>query len=303
MIQFERMDPARRAEYASWLELASHRGSGYCFANLYMWGCQRTAVVDGHLLVFSNFEEHTLYPFPVGSGDPKRALEAIMDDAKKRGIPCRIAGMTAHEKEMLEEAFPGQFCFHCGRDNHDYVYDINDLAELKGRRYQQKRNHINRFTLEQPDAYVEILTEENLDACREFVEQWYARRAETDPEEDIAMERVAIARGFRHFRELGLEGLMLYAGGKPIAMTMGSRLAEDTVDVHFEKADPNVHGAYPAINRAFARYIREKYPEVKYLNREDDMGDEGLRKAKLSYHPHHMVEKCWAHLRSEDTDD
>ncbi len=303
MIQFERIDPARRADFVPYLELASHRGSGYSFANLYMWGCQQTAVVDGQLLVFSNFNEHTLYAFPIGRGDLKKSLETIIADAKERGIPCRITGMTESEKELLDEVMPGGFQFHCGRDNHDYVYDIQDLAELKGRRYQQKRNHVNRFMAEHPEAYVEVLTGENLQKCREYVAAWYAQRAAIDPDEDIGMERVAIARAFRHFKALGLEGLMLFAGGRVVAMTMGSRLGEDTVDVHFEKADPEVHGAYPAINRAFARYIREKYPEVKYLNREDDMGVEGLRKAKLSYHPHHMVEKCWAHFRTEELDD
>ena len=303
MIDFQRIDPERREEFVPFLELCSHRGSGYSFANLYMWGCQQTAVVEGQLTVFSNFNEHTLYSFPIGTGDPRPALQAVMADARERGIPCRITGMTESEKERLETLFPGQFQFHCGRDHHDYVYDINDLAELKGRRYQQKRNHVNRFMAEHPEAYVEVITEEHLQQIRAFAAEWYARRLREEPEEDIAMERVALGRALRNFGKLGLEGLMLCAEGKIVAMTLGSRLSEDTVDVHYEKADTDFHGAYPAINRAFARYIREKYPQVKYLNREDDMGDEGLRKSKLSYHPHHMVEKCWAHLKTEALDD
>ena len=117
------------------------------------------------------------------------------------------------------------------------------------------------------------------------------------------MELVALNRAFAHWKELGREGLVLYVGDQPAAMTMGSRLSGDTLDVHFEKADPDFPGAYAVINRAFARHIREKYPDVKFLNREDDMGLEGLRKAKLSYHPHHMVEKCWAHLMTEEFHD
>ena len=106
-------------------------------------------------------------------------------------------------------------------------------------------------------------------------------------------------RAFRNFRELGLEGLVLTVEGKIVAMTMGSFLSEDTVDVHFEKADADFPGGYPVINRAFARYLREKYPNLKYLDREEDMGSPGLRKAKLSYQPHHLVEKCWAHFAEE----
>jgi hypothetical protein len=99
-----------------------------------------------------------------------------------------------------------------------------------------------------------------------------------------------------------MEGLVLVEDGKPLAVTMGSRLCDCTFDVHFEKALSSVDGAYAAINRGFARYLREKYPEVEFLNREDDLGIEGLRKAKLSYNPHHMVEKYWAYL-AEDLHD
>ena len=91
-------------------------------------------------------------------------------------------------------------------------------------------------------------------------------------------------------------------GDRVIAMTLGSFLSEDTMDVHFEKALSSVDGAYTAINCEFARYIRNRFPGVCYLNREEDMGIEGLRKAKESYLPHHMVQKCWAHLKEDDYD-
>ena len=92
---------------------------------------------------------------------------------------------------------------------------------------------------------------------------------------------------------------MLMEGEKILAVTMGSRMSPDTFDIHFEKAREDVEGAYNAINSEFARYLRQKYPEVKFLDREDDMGLEGLRKAKLSYNPDHMVEKSWAYLHEE----
>ena len=110
---------------------------------------------------------------------------------------------------------------------------------------------------------------------------------------------MAIDRAFRHFAALDMDGLMLKEGGQVLAVTMGSRLSPDTIDVHFEKAREDVDGAYAAINREFARYLREKYPDVQYLNREDDMGLEGLRKAKLSYQPHHLEEKYWACLMED----
>ena len=110
------------------------------------------------------------------------------------------------------------------------------------------------------------------------------------------MEEIAIERALRDREVLGLEGLTVTDGDRILAMTIGSRLSHDTFDIHFEKARADVQGAYAAVNCEFARYLREKYPEVKFLDREEDMGLEGLRRAKRSYYPHHMVEKYWAHL-------
>ena len=137
----------------------------------------------------------------------------------------------------------------------------------------------------------------------EVVEKWFRAKRESEPEMDLGLEQVALRRAFKNFDALGLEGLVLYAGGEPVAVTMGSRLSDDTFDVHFEKARDEIQGAYGAINRAFARHLREKYPELRYLNREDDLGLPGLRKAKQSYNPAFLVEKCWAYLAEEAYDD
>ena len=99
-----------------------------------------------------------------------------------------------------------------------------------------------------------------------------------------------------------MEGIVLTVGGEVLGFTMASRLSADTFDVHFEKARADVQGAYAAVNCEFANYLREKYPLVKYLDREEDMGLEGLRRAKESYHPHHKVEKCWACLLEDGYD-
>ena len=135
------------------------------------------------------------------------------------------------------------------------------------------------------------------------MEGWYNRRRETDPDGDYLLENLALARAFNHYEELGMEGIILMDQGQILAMTMGSRLSPDTFDIHFEKALETVPGAYNAVNCHFARYLRLKYPELKYLNREDDMGLEGLRAAKLSYHPHHLVEKYWAYLQEDIHED
>lgn len=303
MIDFHKPELSRREEYLPYLKSAAHRGCGYSFANLYMWGRQSLAFLDGHLAIFSHFDGHTMYLFPAGSGEVKPVLDALIQDARERGIPFRLTGVTPQEREVLEQLYPGQFRFHWGRDSHDYVYAIDDLAELKGRKFQQKRNHVNRFLAEHPDSYVKPLAEDTLPDFQAMAQKWYDQRLLEDPAADLQMERKALCRAFRHFRELELEGLALYADGTVVAMAMGSFLSDDTFDIHFEKADGQLSGSYAAINRAFARSLREKHPNLRYLNREEDMGIPGLRKAKLSYQPHHMVERGWALLRTEEYDD
>lgn len=300
MIDFQPITPALREEYSAYLSLAAHRGCGFSFANQYMWGHQRAAVVGAHLVMFSHYSGHTMYPFPAGEGDVKPVLDAILADARERGIPCRISGVTARERELLEGYYPGAFRYHCDRDNYDYVYDINDLADLKGKKFQPKRNHVNRFLTDHPDAYILPLDEVTMADCMAFTDRWFRLRQEEDPESDYYIEQRALSRAYENYRALELEGLVLYADGRLVAMTIGSFLSEEMVDVHFEKADPDYATAYAVINRAFARYIRETYPRVKYLDREEDMGSPGLRKAKLSYQPHHLVEKCWAHYAGEE---
>ena len=110
------------------------------------------------------------------------------------------------------------------------------------------------------------------------------------------MEQTALRKALRSYSELDMEGLVLFSGTDVLGITLGSPLSPDTYDIHFEKAIGDVNGAYAVINQEFARYLREKHPHIRYLNREEDMGIEGLRIAKERYFPHHMVEKCWAHL-------
>ena len=303
MLQFQKLNIQQADQYRAVLRHAAHLGCFYSFPNIYMWGRQLGTFYGEHFLMFSHFDGHSMYPFPIGPGDPRPALEAIMADARKRGIPCRLTGLTQPEVDLLQQYYPGRFRYHCDRDSFDYVYDINDLADLKGRKYQQKRNHTNRFYATYPDWEVRVLGESNLAECMALTDRWYERKHQDDPHEDLLMERNALRRGYKYYRELGMIGICLYAGGNMVAMTMASFLDGETLDVHFEKADIDIPGAYAVINREFAKYVRERYPSIQYLNREDDTGSPGLRKAKLSYHPHHMVEKCWALLMEEEFDD
>lgn len=292
MIDFQRLGPEQKVAYNAILFSCPPRGCEYSFANLYLWGRQEVAFLHGCVAFFSHFYGKSVYPYPIGNGDRQAVINEILLDARNRGIPCRLTGLTVADRMELEEWFPGQFHLRASRNDFDYVYAIDDLADLKGRKYQKKRNHTNRFRTWHPDHTVISLTPENLPLARNLVNDWYRIRHDGD----YLLESIAIHRCFRDYEALGMEGLLLLDGNEALAMTIGSRMGEDTFDIHFEKARENVEGAYSIINQEFARYLRQKYPFLAYLNREDDMGLEGLRKAKENYLPHHMVKKYRATL-------
>ena len=301
MIDFHRVRPEDFPAYKAVFDTASPRGCEYAFANMCFWGRQEIAFLQGCVAIFAHFEGRSVYGYPIGSGDRREVLRLMLEDAKERGIPCRIGSLTKADQEELTEWYPDDFLIVPDRDGQDYVYDINDLADLKGRKFQRKRNHVNRFRAIHEGYTVEPITRDNMEKARELVFLWYQYHREQG-HGDYLLEEVALDRAFRRFEELQLEGLILNVDGVPAAMTIGSFMTDDTVDVHFEKAREDIDGAYAAINSEFARYLREKYPNLLYLDREDDMGLEGLRKAKTSYNPHHMVEKYRAYPK-EDIDD
>ena len=220
------------------------------------------------------------------------ALELLRQDACERGIPLRLFGLLPEERDRLEALCPGRFRFHSVRDSADYVYETEQLAQLHGKKLQAKRNHCNRFEAAYPDYRVLPLTADQLPRCRAFTDEWYRLHfLENDPA-DYALEQRAIGLAFDHFDALGMTGLVLEVEGEVVAFAMGNPIRPDMFDVNFEKARADMNGPYPMINREFARRIAET--PYRFLNREDDMGLEGLRRAKESYIPDLLLEKLLA---------
>lgn len=298
-LDFSPISISDRARYESFFYDALEHGCECSFANRFLWGEQYVAYAGDQMAVFSRFGDRFIYSYPQGEGDKRSMLDAILADAQRREIDYRLSGLIEEERTELDALYPNQFSFVCNEGSLDYVYDIHDLADLAGRKYHAKRNHCSRFETTYPDYRIQPITQENLPLARALCKQWYAERRAIDPEGDYRMEETALERAFLNYGALDLEGLLLTVGDEVVAMTMASRMSRDTFDVHFEKARADVAGAYAMINRCFARYIRDKYPEIRYLNREEDMGIEGLRRAKESYCPHHRVVKYRAIPREE----
>ena len=282
---------------------SGNQGCEYSFSTLFLWSGayqQQVAPMDGFVLERLRGKLGAGYLFPAGSGPLEPVLSALEKDAAERGEPCRFFCVTPEQAERLEQLRPGQYAFQSYRDGWDYLYALDRLAGLGGKKLHGKRNHIRRFEESHPDWQVEQITMDNLAECAEMDLEWNRRYRSLDAAGEEAEartrldERHAMSRAFAHYEALGMDGLLLRTGGKVVAFTMGSPISADTFDVHFEKAYGEIQGAYPMINREFARWLQANRPGVRWLNREDDMGLEGLRKSKESYYPDRMVEKSAA---------
>jgi len=160
------------------------------------------------------------------------------------------------------------------------------LIELKGRKYHRKRNHIKQFQEKYSFQYIP-LAPEWIPQCLQLQTEWCdLRDCEASP--GLLNESLAIKEAFTHFEELGVKGGAILINGKVEAFTLGDPLNPETIVIHIEKANPAYEGLYPTINQAFLEHQGSGYT---YVNREQDLGEEGLRKAKESYFPHHLVNK------------
>ncbi len=298
MIAFRPLTLEDHGQIHGLLSSCAYPGADYTFNNMYFWSCYygEFGYAAGMLTQHITLPDFEDYLYPAGPGDVKAALAEIMEDARARGGRLRLRGLTGDRVRELEACFPGQFTVRPYRGSFDYIYTVEELTELKGKKLQSKRNHCNRFQTVYPDWYTEPITGQNLPACRALCEQWYALHVPGSEQErlQLQLERVAIARAFEGFTRLGMDGLLLSDGERFVAFSMGVRMNRTYYDVNFEKALTNVAGAYSVINREFSRMVAEKYPEVEYLNREDDMDQEGLRRAKESYQPTILLEKFTA---------
>lgn len=297
MLNFRPVTREDREWMTELLAMEPTMGCEYDFVTSYLWShvfCRRVARCGDRLVLRLLEGTEVCYTYPVGSGPLEPVLAAMEEDAAANGAPLCMICVPQSFRETLEREFPGRFLFESDRSSFDYIYSVEKLAELKGKKLHAKRNHINRFNENWPDWMFEPLDGSNESLCLAMTDEWIARRGETATEEEkrqYADERIAIEKALNEREELGIEGGLIRAGGRVVAFSLGSRLSTEGYDIHFEKAFDDVQGAYSAINREMARLVRGKYPDVKWINREDDVGLEGLRKAKLSYYPELLLEK------------
>ncbi len=294
MREFKRIEINDKEWVNPLLKLSDFRGAEYCFTNLFIWdGIYKSKIgrYKDFLLLRTGDEGEYSYLYPAGRGDLKEVIDLLHEDANKSNSPFRLIGLTNESRDLLENIYPGRFNFKPVRDSFDYIYESEKLITLSGKKLQPKRNHLNYFTSNYNWSY-EQLSSGMLGEILDFNHEW-CRRIECNKYETLSWESCAVEKCLGNYNELNLTGGVLRVEGEIVAYTIGEVLNSDTVIVHIEKAFSDIRGAYPMINREFVSVLGKDF---KYVNREDDIGDKGLRQAKESYYPIFMLEKFTAEL-------
>ena len=264
----------------------------YNFGNIYIWDRhyrQLIARCGDRMLTKLRYEGQPAFVFPIGSGPLEPAMEAITDYAAFKDCPLVIRGVTEEHRELLEKEYPGRFTFTAEERTFDYIYRAERLATYAGRALHGKKNHCNRFEAENDWSFVP-LTRELIPGCLDMLDLWTEENSQRlDP--SVRNEHDAIVRAFAAFERLGLEGGVLFVKDKIVGFSLGEMCSGNTFDVHFEKAEISLNGAYPMVCRELTRMLLQRHGELEFINREDDMGFDSLRQSKLSYKPEYLLKK------------
>lgn len=300
--EFKRPELEDQELISSYFAKAPGRSCERTFVNVYLWSRHykvKFAVIED-ALVFRDEGDGFAFSYPAGEDEAvKRALEALMEYCRERECPFRLYNVTEGHFAQLDGWFPGRFEIQYNRDAADYVYETEKLAALAGKKLHGKRNHINKFKNLYPDWTYESLNESNVEECFQMALKWRNQNGCDDDAEKNA-EMCVTLNSLRLYKELGLKGGVLKIGSRIVAFSVGEPLCSDTFVVHIEKAFPDVEGAYPMINQQF---VQHECMDYLYVNREEDTGAEGLRKAKLSYRPVFLVNKGIVTEKAENTAD
>ncbi len=259
------------------------------------------ALFQDFLLLKVNVNQREKFLYPVGSGDIFDVFNAIKSYSFKRNGNLSLFQFCEPEskfvlewaKKIESEGYAYEFI--PARDEFEYIYLSEDLLNLEGTKLKNKRNHLNTF-LKSYSYEVEKITPKNLIEVIEFDEMWNENR-EISAGSRLIVENHALQEVFTYYDELDVDGIILKVDGDVVGFSIGYPLNDDTYFVLFEKANRAYNGVYAMINREFIKHVAQSY---KYINRAEDCGDEGLRKAKLSYAPYRMNEVYYLNVYKEN---
>ncbi|GHT24603.1 hypothetical protein AGMMS4957_17910 [Bacteroidia bacterium] len=283
----------------SFFDKSTFRNCDFSFSNIFCWkhAYDTTfAVENGWLYIrFQAKNNKPGYLFPITNYELRitdygllGALERIVRDAALRGEEVRLYAITREMFEQIDAAMPNKFRYQTARAWFEYLYRSDDLISLVGKKYQPKRNHINKFKRTYPDWEYVPITRAIIPECLELYRRWCEQDGNNTHEDSLREEHFATEKAFAEYEKLGLIGGALRISGEILAYSYGQPLTADTFGVHAEKSLYAIEGGFTMINQQFAEHNCANY---LYINREEDLGIESLRKAKESYHPDFLLEK------------
>ncbi len=289
MSDFKPIEIQDKPLFDEFLRKDTPRISELTFTNLFIWRHHYRPVWlqwnDECILIIFHPQTGTTYGLaPFGPGDKKSALDVLSEEIAKQTPDVRICRVG--EEFVTNQVDPAKYAVVHDRDNSDYVYLAKDLISLSGNKYHRKKNHLNQFIKNFAFEYHPL----NADLVKRVLgmqEAWCQIR-ECVEKPDLLAEDFAVREALTCYEELGYQGGAILINSVVEAFSLGEPLNEDTAVIHIEKANPEIPGLYAAINQLFCL---NAWSNFTYINREQDMGVEGLRKAKESYYPHHMVDK------------
>jgi hypothetical protein len=269
--------------------------SEFTFTNLFVWRDAyqlRLSRTGDALAVFSwRADPEDSFLFPLLGGGNAQSLRTCLEHMEAKDHNARMARATESDLARLGIG-EAEFTVEQDRDQWDYVYPVEELVALAGNRHHRKRNHIDQFARAHNFRYLP-LTPALAEQCRQLQDRWCDDK-HCDLVSTLRAEARAIKDVLDRFEELEVTGGCIEIDGEVEAFTLAELLNPETVVVHIEKANAAFHGLYQVINQKF---LEQQWSTVTYVNREQDLGIPGLRKAKDSYHPHHMVEKFVVRLK------
>ncbi len=295
-MNFKDIDMQSREELNPYFDLVDYEACEYCFTTLYMWQhLYKTGyyIGDDFAIIVGAYEGNTFSILPLAKKENMRkAIQFAIDYFEKEGKKIYFRGITNEVVEFLKDNYPDKFDYTQERDLFDYVYDGDNMRELKGRKNVKKRNHINYFLKEYEGRFeYRLLDENDFEDCFKLMRTWTSNKEENGQlDEEMEEELIGIKKLLKNYSILKdrLKIAGIFVDNKLEAFTIGEYLNSDMALIHIEKANPIIRGLYPFINQQF---LVNEFSDVSFVNREEDLGIEGLRKAKLSYHPIKFIEK------------
>lgn len=281
----------------SFFNMQRIEASDMLFGNLYIWHFSRDisyAILNDCLVIKTKFPNEK-YPFifyPLGLGDRQKTIKDVMDYFLSNNMKFAIRSLEPHQKYELEKNMPNIFDISPNRDRFDYIYNVSDLINLNGRKLHSKKNHLNKFLNLYPNFVYERIDSSNaIDVFESYVE-WFNKNPNIT--DGLRNEFVGIESTLRNFNLLDMKGGVIKIDNKIAAFTLGEQINSNSVVIHIEKANTFYEGIYQAINQQF---LCNEWNEMEFVNREEDLGIEGLRRAKMTYNPIRFVEKFEAVLK------